>query len=218
MDKIKKLFHKWAWIMLIIYCTVGIFYPLIGAAALICMLAPSVVAVFKGRMWCGYFCPRGSFNDIILSKISLKNKVPGFFKAAWFRLTFLTVLMGAFAIQIILAWGSFYEVSLVFVRMIIITTVITIVLGIGYNQRAWCMICPMGTMAHYIARLQPVKTKLRHIAFYTGKCIDCRICSNNCPIGIDVLSHKRTGKVVHADCLKCEMCVEKCPKKALYFA
>lgn len=88
MVNIKKFIHKWAWVLLAIYCVVGIFYPLIGLAALICMLAPSVVSIFRGRMWCGNFCPRGSFNDIILSKISRKRPVPEIFKKTWFRLIF----------------------------------------------------------------------------------------------------------------------------------
>ncbi|WP_010245021.1 4Fe-4S binding protein [Acetivibrio cellulolyticus] len=218
MEKVIKFFHNWAWLMLVIYCVVGMFYPLIGTAALICMLAPSIVAVFKGRMWCGNFCPRGSFNDRILSKFSLRNKVPGLLKATWFRLTFLILLMGAFAIQIVFAWGNIYEVSFVFVRMIIITTVITIILGVSYNQRTWCMICPMGTMAHYIAKLKLFAGKFRYIAFNKEKCVNCKVCTKNCPIGIDVLSHKSEGTVNDADCLKCKVCIEKCPKKSLYVA
>ncbi|MCX7920611.1 MAG: 4Fe-4S binding protein [Clostridia bacterium] len=218
MDKIKKNIHKWVWVLLVVYCVVGIFYPSIGVAALICMLAPSIAAIFKGRIWCGNFCPRGSFNDTILSKISKRKNVPEFLKTTWFKLVFLTVLMGAFAFQIVLVWGSVIEVSLVFVRMVIITTVLTIILGIIYNHRTWCMICPMGTMAHYVTKLQLVKSKFRYITFNKGTCVDCKICSKNCPIGIDVLSHKNIGKVTHADCLKCNACVEKCPKKSLYIS
>jgi NAD-dependent dihydropyrimidine dehydrogenase PreA subunit len=80
------------------------------------------------------------------------------------------------------------------------------------------MICPMGTMAHYVAKLQIVKSKFKHITFNKEECVDCRICSKSCPIGVDVLSHKNTGKVIDADCLKCNVCVEKCPKKSLYIA
>ncbi|AEV67447.1 4Fe-4S binding protein [Acetivibrio clariflavus] len=216
MEKVIKFIHDWVWLILIIYCVVGTLYPIIGITALICMLAPSVVAVFKGRMWCGNFCPRGSFSDKILSKISMKNKVPALLKAAWFRLTFFALLMSAFAIQIAFAWGNIYDVAVVFVRMIIITTVITIILGFSYNHRAWCSICPMGTIAHYVAKLKLVKKKFKYIAFRKERCVDCKICAKTCPMEIDVLNYKSTGKVLDADCLKCKVCIEKCPKKALY--
>lgn len=218
MDKIKKYIHKWAWVLLLIYCVVGMFYPLIGLAALICMLAPSLVAIFKGRMWCGNFCPRGSFNDIILSKVSRKRNVPKIFKKTWFRLTFLSIVMGAFLLQLVLSRGSLLGISFVFIRTIIVTTLITIILGVLYNQRTWCMICPMGTMAHYVSKLQLTKSKNKHVSFEQNKCVDCKICSKNCPIGIDVLGHKKNGKVTDADCIKCGVCVEKCPKKALDIA
>lgn len=218
MDKFRKLFHEWAWLMLVIYCIAGVFYPVIGTAALICMLAPSIVAVFKGRLWCGNFCPRGSFNDMILSKFSLRKRVPGLFKKAWFRLTFLILLMGAFTVQIVLAWGSLVAVSMVFVRMIVITTLITIALGIAYNHRTWCLICPMGTMAGYVSKLQLVKTWFRHVAFKEDKCVNCKLCTKSCPVGIDVLGYKKEGRVINSACLKCRVCVEKCPKKSLYVA
>lgn len=32
----------------------------------ICMLAPVLLAPFKGRYWCGNFCPRGSFYDNVI--------------------------------------------------------------------------------------------------------------------------------------------------------
>jgi polyferredoxin len=182
------------------------------------MLAPVVVSFFKGRMWCGYFCPRGSFNDIVLSKFSLKQKTPLLFKFVWFRIVFLVVLMSAFGIQLVFVWGNGIAVGRVFVRMIIITTLLAIILGISYNQRTWCLICPMGTMANFVAKIESVEQRLSYITFNKEKCIDCKLCSKNCPINIDVDIYKTKGRVYNADCLKCSICVEKCPKKSLYLA
>lgn len=162
MNNIKKIIHSWAWILLVVFCIAGIFYPIIGAAAVLCMLAPIAVAFFKGRLWCGSFCPRGSFNDIILSKFSLKKPLPHFMKTKWFRLLFLVILMSAFAIQLLMAWGNFTAIGMVFVRMIIVTTLLTIGLGIYYNQRTWCTICPMGTMAHYATKTVQAKKTTEH--------------------------------------------------------
>lgn len=126
--------------------------------------------------------------------------------------------MGFFAIQMVFAWGSLLSASYVFIRTIIITTVITVILGIAFKQRTWCMVCPMGTMSHYVSKLKFAKSKMKQVSFEQNKCVNCKICSKNCPIGIDVLSHKNEGKVTDADCLKCNVCVEKCPKKLLNIA
>ncbi|MDK2801338.1 MAG: hypothetical protein PWP27_2489 [Clostridiales bacterium] len=218
MTKMNTFIHKWAWIMLIAFCVIGLIYPIIGAAALICMSAPVIMAFFKGRKWCGQYCPRGSFNDNILAKLSRRKSIPKLFTKPWFRITFLVVLMSSFAVQLVFAWGNAIAVGQVFVRMIIITTLLTVILGIVFNQRTWCTICPMGTMAHYVSKLKIVKPKIPNVTFNADKCVDCNLCTRSCPIGIDVLSHKSQGKVTHADCLKCTICVEKCPKKALDLA
>lgn len=218
MSKFKTTIHQWSWLVLLAYLVAGLFYPVIGAAALICMIAPVMTAFFKGRMWCGYFCPRGSFNDIILGKITRRVKLPAFFRTLWFRLLFLGVLMGGFTVQIIMAWGNPAMIGQVFIRMIFITTLLTILLGIFYRPRAWCLICPMGTMAHFAAKIETGKIKNKHIFFQKEKCVNCRLCSRQCPILIDVHQYKEAGKMDHADCLKCLTCVAKCPKKSLHIA
>lgn len=218
MTEFKRFVHKWAWLMLIAFCTIGLIYPVIGIAALVCMLAPSIVAFFRGRMWCGNFCPRGSFNDNILAKLSHKKEIPKFMKSNWFRNLFLIILMSAFTVQLTLAWGDATKIGGVFVRMILVTTVITIILGIIFKQRTWCVFCPMGTMAYYVTKAKAglkASSKTKYVTFERDKCINCRICTKACPIGIDVLSYKDKGRITDPNCLKCNACVEKCPKKAL---
>jgi ferredoxin-type protein NapH len=218
LKEIHRFVHQWAWILLVSFCIIGLVYPIMGVGALICMLAPVVVAFFKGRKWCGNYCPRGSFNDIVLSKLTLKRRIPSLFKRYWFRITFLVIVMSGFAIQLAWAWGNIIEVGQVFARMIIITTLLAIILGVMYNQRTWCLICPMGTMAHFVVKMESVKRRLNYITFIKEKCVDCKLCTQICPINIDVHSYKREGKVTSADCLKCVSCVEKCPKNSLYMA
>jgi polyferredoxin len=218
MDGLKRFIHNWAWLLLITYCIVGLVYPYIGVAALVCMLSPLVIAFARGRLWCGNFCPRGSFNDNILARISRKKGIPQIMKRTWFRVLFLSLLMAAFTTQLIFAWGSMLAVGKVFVRMILITTGVGIVLGVTFSQRAWCVICPMGTTAHFITKFATVGSKNKYVTFNEEKCVECKLCSKTCPIGIDVLSYKKHGKVTHADCLKCNMCVNKCPKKSINIA
>ncbi|OPX43297.1 electron transport complex subunit RsxB [Ruminiclostridium hungatei] len=214
----REFIHQWLWVVLIAFCIVGLFYPAVGIAALICMLAPSVAAIWKDRFWCGSFCPRGSFNDSVLRRISFKRPLPKLLKSKWFRYLFLVLLMSAFAVQLTLAWGSLESTGLVFVRMIIITTLVTIILGIFYSHRTWCVICPMGTMASLVTRAaanSPTAKTNKKVAFVRERCVSCKLCSKSCPVGIDVLSYKGPGKVLDHDCLKCNECVYKCPKNSL---
>lgn len=50
------------------------------------------------------------------------------------------------------------------------------------------------------------------------RCVECGICSYNCPLGIDVRGHVREGVPIsdHA-CLTCGECVARCPRGTLRF-
>ena len=51
-----------------------------------------------------------------------------------------------------------------------------------------------------------------------GRCVQCGICSYNCPIGIDVRAHALRGIPVNdKHCLTCGECVARCPRGVLSF-
>jgi ferredoxin len=51
-----------------------------------------------------------------------------------------------------------------------------------------------------------------------ARCVQCGICSFNCPIGIDVRSYAwRGAPVADSHCLTCGECVARCPRGVLRF-
>jgi Fe-S-cluster-containing hydrogenase component 2 len=58
-----------------------------------------------------------------------------------------------------------------------------------------------------------------HVISESSRCVQCGICSYNCPIGIDVRAHVwREEAVKHSECLTCGECVARCPRGVLRFA
>ncbi len=52
----------------------------------------------------------------------------------------------------------------------------------------------------------------------TSRCVQCGICSYNCPINIDVRRHAWLGLPVNdSHCLTCGECVARCPRGVLSF-
>lgn len=52
----------------------------------------------------------------------------------------------------------------------------------------------------------------------TSRCVQCGICSYNCPIQIDVRRHAWTGEPVRdSACLTCGECIARCPRGVLRF-
>ncbi len=131
----------------------GLFYPLLGYLVVAMMAIFLTLSVFKGRYWCWNLCPRGAFLDIVLSKASLKKPMPKSFIKQWFRWLIFVLFMIFLTFRIIGTGGNLIAIGAVFVLMCILTTVISIILGILTKHRAWCVICPMGTLQEKIGKI-----------------------------------------------------------------
>lgn len=200
------------WILLV-FLAVGIVYPAVGVIALICMLAPVVVSFYKGRFWCGNFCPRGSFYDNVLAKFSPQKPIPPIFKSTGLRVFMVLFIMAVFSVQMYSAWGDLSAMGAVFIRIILITTLVGIGLGLLYHQRTWCSFCPMGTMASWVSSMKKPMPLM-----VADSCVNCKLCTKVCPMQLAPYTAKGSAEgFTHSDCLKCGRCVDKCPKKALSF-
>jgi len=152
MIKMKKTQLIMVWLLPIIVIG-GLFYPLLGYLVLAMMVFLLVLSFFKGRYWCWNLCPRGAFLDIVISKMSFNRPLPKVFAREWFRLIVLILLMGFLVSRIIQTGGNLVAIGSVFVVMCIVTTVISIILGILTKRRGWCAICPMGYLQEKIHRI-----------------------------------------------------------------
>ncbi len=187
----------------------GWLYPPLGFSLLICMFGAIGIAFYKGRAWCDWMCPRGSFYDLFLDKVSRKLPIPGIFRTNWFRTVILSLLMGSLGIQIYYAWGDSYGIGKAFVLVLTITTFIGIALGSIFKPRAWCQICPMGTISKWMsAGKKPL--------YVSEHCKDCKVCEKVCPMQLKPNENK-SGLMTDGDCIKCSSCVAVCPINALGF-
>lgn len=210
MKKLLSLWKKYSYFALIAFVLLGLWDFRIAIAAVICMVAPIVVSLFKGRFWCGNLCPRGSFYDNLVTRISKNKKVPKFLKSKIFRAVMVIFVMTMFTTGIRNNWGDLYGIGMVFYRIIVVTTIVGVILSLFYNQRTWCHFCPMGTIASVISKLRRSKNVL-HIS---ADCVTCKICEKKCPIGIVPYEYKE-NILSHPDCIQCGKCVSACPKNAI---
>lgn len=52
----------------------------------------------------------------------------------------------------------------------------------------------------------------------SSRCVQCGICTYNCPIEIDVRAYAWRGEAIHrSECLTCGECVARCPRGVLRF-
>ena len=75
------------------------------------------------------------------------------------------------------------------------------------------MTTPISNETHHVKTLVT-----GHVVPDPERCIQCGICSFNCPIGIDVRYYAWLGKFVEDSyCLTCGECVDRCPRGVLHF-
>jgi len=208
-ERFLKLWKKYSLTLLIAFVALGMFDLRFAVVAVVCMIAPVIVSIVRGRFWCGNLCPRGNFYDNVVSKFSNKRKPPKFFKSYYFRAIILTIMMAMF-ISGVSKSSDLYGIGMVFYRMIVVTTIIGIVLSLFYNHRTWCNFCPMGTLASITAKFRKSK-KVLHVS---SSCVSCKICEKKCPIGLVPFDYKG-DTLSHPDCIQCGKCVTACPKKLI---
>ncbi|OQX21651.1 MAG: hypothetical protein BWK75_02765, partial [Candidatus Altiarchaeales archaeon A3] len=122
-------------------------YPLLGYFIPVCMLIGIGISFFRGRKWCDWFCPRGSFFDAFIKPISPKKEIPEFFKSLPFRIGILSFLMLMMTFQIINRWPNPESIGMFFVILLTVTTIIGLILSLIFHHRIWCCFCPIGSMA-----------------------------------------------------------------------
>lgn len=160
MNKLFKVWKKWSYILIIAFLILGMFDFRIGLVALICMVAPIIVAIFKGRFWCGNLCPRGNFYDNVVSKFSNKKKVPKFIKSVYFRLTAIVLMLTVFTTGMIKNWGDLYGMGFVIYRLILITTIIGIILAPFYMKEHGVIFVQWEVWLHLYQNLETRRIKM----------------------------------------------------------
>jgi ferredoxin-type protein NapH len=190
----------------------GWVFPLIGYFIPLCMLLGIGVALFRGRTWCNWLCPRGSFADALLKKASPGRNIPEVFRSFPLRIGVITFLMAMLAYQIVRFWPDPYAIGGFFVVLLSITTGVGLLLGLSLHQRTWCYVCPIGTMSSWVG------VKRRPLAITRESCTTCKLCAQVCPMQLAPHEMKDADRMSHCgDCLKCGLCAQSCPKGALSF-
>lgn len=196
---------------------------------LVLLVATLAVALLLRSAFCGWICPLGFLQDLVSNFSSvLRKRIPGLrraiasLKKRGARLAVLDRYL-RYMKYLVLAWtvgGSAYYGYMVFrdydpwsallsVAEFSFTPGI-IVLGVTlvasfFIERPWCRYaCPLGAASGILGKVSPVYLKREESA-----CTSCKICTNACPMGLNI--HTATT-IKSVDCNSCLECVGACPR------
>jgi len=231
--------RKWILILSFILIPVTIFYisPIIvmmgaaegvAAGSLLLYIALFLLSLVVARLWCGWLCPMGAWQEICSPVIKgtvkegWRNWIKYVITVLWLGLI-AYAFFGAGGIRAVDPfYGTVNGISITsFQILMIVCTIFAFIFIIAYltGRRGTCHVfCP-------IAGIMVAGRKIRNLFHWPAlglsadstRCIDCKKCSEECPMGLDVNAMVRKDEMENADCILCASCADACPKEAIAF-
>lgn len=184
-------------------------------------------ALFLGRAWCGWACPAAGMGEVCFA---VNNRPARGGRLDWIKWLIWGPWLGAIVAAAISAGG--YRAGDLFFNTdggisvgqpamyIVYYLVIGVFMGLALlaGRRAGC---------HYICWMAPFMVlgrKLRNLFSWPAlrlrvepeKCINCRKCTQSCPMSLDVNAMVQKGAMENSECVLCMTCVDTCPKGVIH--
>ncbi len=186
-------------------------------------------SLLLGRLWCGWACPGAGLQEACFA---VNNRPARGGRLDWIKWGIWLPWLSLIAIAAASA-GGYHAVNFLYLTdsgisvdrpqgYIIYYAVVglVLVLSLTAGRRAFC---------HYGCWMAPfmiVGRKIRNLVKWPAlrlradaeKCIDCKRCTQNCPMSLDVngLVHKETME--HSECILCGTCVDGCPQGVIRYS
>lgn len=182
------------------------------------LIASLTSALLLGRIWCGYICPLGFYQELI-SLLRKKLRIPKIILPARMKIM-LKPIRYIVLVGFIVGMVAIGTRPLIYIRpdkvffdsALGITSIILLgaITGVCFlSERFFCRICPLGT-----ARGFANKTSLAKIKKKGSACTHCRACLESCPMEInDIYLEREKENVTDSNCIYCMKCIEACPEK-----
>lgn len=200
----------------------GNFHFIQNFPSLIEFITVIVLTMLLGRFFCGWFCAFGTYNDWIhlISKnvfkinFQVNDKVDSILKYVKYIILLMLLIvvctMGSNIFNNTSPWDAFAqitdfsyvlsELTIGFVLLLLIT------IGAFFVERFFCRyLCPLGAVFTIFSKISVFKIKKPN-----DKCGKCRICTNNCSMGLPLY---KVNDVRGGECINCLKCVDVCPRK-----
>lgn len=201
----------------------------IVTSSLIFVALSAVLAFFAGRIFCGWICPGGAVQEILFP--ANDRRVPGGrldlikygIAAVWLAalVIFFAKAGGILSVQPLFGIeGGLSLATPVSYLMFYVAMGGMVVFSIAAGRRPFChygcLLAPFMTAGRFAARISG--TPHLHLEAESDRCIDCKLCTKNCPMSLDVNAMVRRGEMYSPECISCGACVDVCPKKVISFS
>ncbi len=188
-----------------------------------------VSSLFLGRAWCGWVCPGGGMQEMV-EPINMKavngRKIDWIKWLIWIPwvslIVFMVVRAGGYqqvnflhltdaGISVDEPWKyiTYYMVVLIFVALAVFA-------GRRAGCHTICWMAPFMIIGRWI-RNRFGWASWRLVADASA-CADCKKCTSNCPMSLDVNAMVQIEQMENSECILCGTCVDNCSKSAIHYS
>lgn len=194
-----------------------------------------VSSLFLGRAWCGWVCPGGGMQEIFepVNKNPLNGRKIDWIKwliwVPWISLIVILAISAGGYRTVNLLYHTEAGISVagsadrpIFFAYLVYYIVILLFIGLAMfaGRRAGC---------HTICWMAPFMIAGRWIRNRFGwwslkleadadSCVDCKLCTRNCPMSLDVNAMVQTENMENSECILCGTCVDNCRKSVIRYS
>ena len=189
-----------------------------------------ISALIVGRLWCGWMCPAGGMQEFCFA-INNNRAKGGWLD--WIKWIVVWIPWIGVIIYVAASAGGYRAIDFFYMnenvvstdapeRFIIYYIVVGVfaILALAFGRRASC---------HYICWMAPfmiIGRAIRNLVKWPSlrlkadaeKCGDCKRCTNECPMSLDVNGAVQKESMENAECILCGTCVDICPKGAIHYS
>lgn len=179
-----------------------------------------------GRAFCGWLCPAGGLQDccrlVVDKKVGGKrvNMVKYMIWVPWLLVIAIGFVFAGGIRKLDFFYMTDHGISVsgpeAYAAYLIVLSLL-LMLALSLGRRGAChAVC-------WMAPFMVIGTKLKDQLGYpslrlsadSAKCVDCGVCTKNCPMSLPVAAMVRQNRLRNSECILCGACVDGCKKGAL---
>jgi ferredoxin-type protein NapH len=179
-----------------------------------------------GRFFCGWLCPAGATQELCF-KVNNKNFKGG--KRNWIKYFIWIPWITVIAVMFVQAGGisvvdpfyqTYYGISIQDMQSVTLFLIIAGTFGgiaIAAGKRASChTICWMAPFMIIGRKIRnAINLPALQLVADKRECINCKTCTGNCPMSLDVNSMVQEDSMENSECVLCGTCADTCPKSVI---
>jgi polyferredoxin len=186
-------------------------------------------SLFIGRLFCAWLCPAGGLQRVCyrINNKKFKNAKLDWVKyiiwIPWISIIFFMFFRAGEIISVEPFYQTYYGISIsdmYSLMMFLIIVFLIVLISLIFGRRGFChSIC-------WMAPFMILGRKIRNLGKWPSvrlisrdvNCIDCMVCSKNCPMSIDVNHLVHSSSMEHGECILCGTCVDVCPNNVINYS